>query len=322
MKDKIYYAVFFSVLLIIIFVGNLYQMKFTYWLYAGAVMVIFSFLKVDISGLGWFQKKKPAPVSNPGMSETAYQEIVAGYPDLNETEKKGYEKLCALCVGPDNESKVLQFISSLKDYRNDIDRHTTLNVLLDFLDESDIHFIMGLDWRSEVEDLDWRIRGAMKQNFNLEIDLPKLTDYPSDASVSFDHVFTDFDTPLRTRGFQMSFINEGSDSYHIIVHRITDKEEIVKSVEQIGYFYYDCLDDNDDFDRKTIYVTPPQKIAPKKNYLFIYLLIILLCPVFSFAVYKGYLKEGLSMSVVSILICNLIFYWIGIYGSIASWKKK
>ena len=270
-------------------------------------------------------KKNAPPASSPGMTEGDYQKVVAGYPDLKETEKSGYQKLCALCVGPDNRDKVMQFIGSLKDYTDDVDRRTTLNVVMEFLDDNDIHFIMGLDWRTGIEDLDWRIRGALKQNFDLEIDLPELTKYPSNASVNFDPVFSDFDAPLRKHGLQIGFINEGSDSYIILVHWISDKNEIVQSVEQIGYFYYDSIDNDEDIAKRAAVVAPPTlptRTPPKQNFWYIYLGIVLLCPVFSYAAYRGYLKDGLSLTVILVGSLNLLFYWFGINGLISSWKSK
>jgi len=256
------------------------------------------------------------------MTPSEYETIVAGYPALKETERKGYEKLCALCLGPNNQDKVLQYILTLKDYQNDVNKQTTLHILMDYLDDNDIHFIMGLDWRSAVEDLDWRIAGALKQNFGLELDLPKLTNYPPDASISFDHVFTDFDAALRNEGYQMSIVNEGSDGYNLLVHQIADKTAVEDAVKQIGYFYDDFTNYDVDYEREAAYVKPPQKITQKKESPIKYMIITLLCPFFTYIAYKGYLKEGVSLFVVLLLFCNLLFYWFGIYGLVLCWKER
>jgi len=73
----------------------------------------------------------------------------------------------------------------------------------------------------------------------LTIDLPKQQDYGNNVSVSFENVFKDFDQPLRKEGLQIGFIDTQSDEYVIFIHKIADRQKIEKSVQKIGYKYFE-----------------------------------------------------------------------------------
>lgn len=57
---------------------------------------------------------------------------------------------------------------------------------------------------------------------------------------------------------------------------------------------------------------PRQQTGPRNTWF--YIVMLLLCPIFTFAVYRGYRKEGLSMMVVLVAGINIVCYLIAIYG--------
>lgn len=70
---------------------------------------------------------------------------------------------------------------------------------------------------------------------------------------------------------------------------------------------------------------PPQLQRPQKaslRSLRVALVVLLLCPVFSYGIYKGYLKEGLSRSVVAIAFLNVLFYVFSLWGLLANPPRK
>ncbi|MDY3548396.1 hypothetical protein PG291_07265 [Riemerella anatipestifer] len=159
---------------------------------------------------------------------------------LNEVQKKSYKELIELCINLNpKKNNVIAFIEKLKNYDKDSGYYTTLNYVMDFLDDNRISFILRLDWKAGVEDLEWVLQSSLKENYNLSIDLPNKRDYEENASVSYGNVFEDFDKPIRQKGLQMGFIDTQSDEYIIVLHKIKDKEKVKKAINKIGYDYYE-----------------------------------------------------------------------------------
>lgn len=99
-------------------------------------------------------------------------------------------------------------------------------------------FIICLDWKQEITSLTHGVGQNLKENFDLQLELPQQEDYGNRASVSYDNVFKDFDKTLNQNGYQLSFIDTNSDQYVIVVHLIKDLDEVKSAVRKIGY---DCL---------------------------------------------------------------------------------
>jgi len=166
-------------------------------------------------------------------------------PDLSESQKNAFKELTDLCVyNQPNRSKIHGFIDNLKDYENDDEYLTTLNFVMDYLDDEEITFIMRLDWKAGVEDLEWQLSSNLSSNYNISADLPKAGNYPENTSVSQDRVFKDFDRVLRKNGLQLGFIDTDSDEYIVLLHKIQDKGHIEKVVLNIGYAYNEAPDLN------------------------------------------------------------------------------
>ncbi|OWW25457.1 hypothetical protein B4Q04_07510 [Zobellia sp. OII3] len=161
-------------------------------------------------------------------------------PDLNEAQKNGYKVLTEICINLNSKKKdVFGFIENLKNYDKDSEYFSTLNYVMDFLDDNRIPFILRLDWKAGIEDLEWLLKSSLKDNFNLTIELPNKSDYKENASIANDNVFEDFDKPLREQGLQMGFIDTQSDEYIIVLHKISEKEKVKKATNEIGYNYYE-----------------------------------------------------------------------------------
>lgn len=156
-----------------------------------------------------------------------------------ETQKEGYCELINSCIGESKKNELIVFIGNLNNYNEDSDYQSTLNFVMSHLDENNIHFIMSLDWKQEITDLEWRITSSLRDNFNTVVDLPNIEIYGEDASVSCKNVFKDYDSALRKNNFQLSFIDTNGDEYVIIVHRTEDKQLVNKAIKKIGY---ECLD--------------------------------------------------------------------------------
>lgn len=161
-------------------------------------------------------------------------------PFLNGVQKNAYKELTEMCINLNpKKNDVIEFIEKLKNYDKDSEYYTTLNYTIDFLNDNNIPFILRLDWKAGIEDLEWVLKSSLKDNFNLTIELPNESNYEEDASVSYDNVFEDFDKSLRKQGLQMGFIDTQSDEYIIVLHKISEKEKVEKAIKEIGYDYYE-----------------------------------------------------------------------------------
>lgn len=72
--------------------------------------------------------------------------------------------------------------------------------------------------------------------------------------------------------------------------------------------------------------TPTKRVSnhapPSKKSAPAFWIILLLCPVFTYIVYRGYSKDGFSAMVIIIAICNIGFYWFSISQLMAIAKNR
>ncbi len=140
-------------------------------------------------------------------------------------------------------------------------------------------------------------------------DFPNPINYGEKASVSYDNVFEDYDKPLRKKGLQIGFVDTQSDEYIIFIHSI-EKEDIIENlINDLGYNYYDLTDKK----RKNIIENEPVVKDKFDKSVFLFgLAVFILSLFFTYFVYRGYTKEGLSFMVICSAIVNFIFYYISI----------
>ncbi|SNR16221.1 DUF6630 family protein [Tenacibaculum jejuense] len=161
-------------------------------------------------------------------------------PLLTEKQKEAYRELVSLCVQEQSsKTNIVQFIETLKNYDNDEEYLTTFNYFLEFLENEDHNFIIRLDWKSEVEDLEWSLKSSLKQNYDEVLKLPKHQDYNANTTVSHEGVLEDYIKPLRLIGLQLGIIDTKSDEYILLLHKQEDKEKLKIAVEGIGYTYHE-----------------------------------------------------------------------------------
>ncbi len=181
-------------------------------------------------GLFDFFKNKTKDIdNNPTLTPLKLTDI--------KTQKEGYIKLANLCLSEKHKTAFFNLIDTLKDYNGDVKYMTTLNYVKEYLDKNSIHFIMALDWKQEIGDLNWRINSSLKDNFGDIVELPNPEVYGLNKSISYKNVFIDFDNAINKNGYKLGFINTDSDEYVIVVHKLTDEKEIENAINMIGYNY-------------------------------------------------------------------------------------
>lgn len=157
---------------------------------------------------------------------------------LSDSQKQAYQRLTECCVHNESDlRKISTFIETLGNYEGDADYLTTLNYFMEFLEKEQLNFMMSMDWKAGVEDLEWLLSTQLQRQYKLHLELPTPDQYDEMATVSVNDVFEDFDRVLRQNGLQLGFIDTQSDEYVAVLHRINDKEEVKEAVAGIGYGY-------------------------------------------------------------------------------------
>lgn len=182
--------------------------------------------------LDFFRKRRPV------ATETTPAEPVAKQP-LPAIEKEGYEELINLCVDPANRSEISGFVATLQDYKEDEEYLTTLNYVMEFVEQKDMNFILRFDWKENIIALEHRATAAAAANFDEMITLTI-----GNSDTSYKPIYESrhqeaLNKLLNAAGLQVGFIDTRSDEYVAIVHRIADREEAATAVNKTGHHYFD-----------------------------------------------------------------------------------
>ena len=153
----------------------------------------------------------------------------------NDHLRKGYETLIGCCLEPARRTDLLQFTEVLFEEEGELEAADALERFMSYLDNEGVHLLMGLDWKAQVQDLQWAITSALKMNYGASIELPSASNYPRSASVSTEGVFTDYDKAIRAEGFEMSFVATDSDMYVVVVHKSADRKTVGEAIELMGF---------------------------------------------------------------------------------------
>lgn len=318
--------IIYYILLVILFLISIYQVMgfefatesfrvYILKIWAIPILIFLAWSKKDFTGKVWCKiKKKEKTLQKPYLPEEKNsfntEDYISLLPELNKKEKQAYIDLTILCCPSKIQNKIIPFLEQLKDFSRDKEEYmSTLNYVIEYLDINNVFFIMSLDYKQDVETLAWVITTSLQNNFQHYVELPSINNYQN-MSVSFDNVFEEFDEPLRSIEYQMGFIDTESDEYVIIIHKVHQKKEIEKLINIIGYNYFDTQTDRRLLKPRYPFIIKKAKFDTIKVLFFLVMLI--LCPLFTFLTYKIFLDEGLSFIVVIQAVTNFFFYYISI----------
>ncbi len=160
---------------------------------------------------------------------------------IDNTEKEAYQELCALCVTDKQmEREINEFFETLENYEGDEEYYTILNFVMEFLEINDYNFIMRMDYKSDLENFEWLIKGVLQDNYkDINIEFPAYDKDDNYLTVSSDNVFENYSACLKEYNLQLGFIDTNSDEYVCIIHAIDDKKKVEKLVNDIGYEYFE-----------------------------------------------------------------------------------
>ena len=155
-REKIFYAVLIIAWCFAFAVWFTIGFPKAKWVLIGGGTLIYLYLKSTFTGLPWSRR-----LVKPDPAVKAKEEVQSDedFPLVSETERKGYIALAGLCLTEEMQKKLAPFFGTLKDYSDagpDWEYGSTLHCVMEYMEESHISFLMGLDWKQEVETLEWR----------------------------------------------------------------------------------------------------------------------------------------------------------------------
>lgn len=161
------------------------------------------------------------------------------YPPLSDDVKEGYHSIVHHCLHPKYQTEAHEFINQLVDYSYDEQYFSTFNYVLEYFQKKKWYCLQFFDWKQEVQDLEHFIQLAVTNHFETTVRLPHPSTYGTEASISSEGVFEDYDQKLRDIGLQLGCIDTDSDEYILVIHRIDDIEAIAQAALDIGMDYYE-----------------------------------------------------------------------------------
>ncbi len=231
MGNRLYFLIGLALLAGGYAAGYYYGLTAKYWFGYAGVLAFYAWCKKEFSGSPWWKRKIPPPPPRPEVP-------ALDLPPLPEAAKEGYKELVRRCLPLREQNWLFPYIDALEDHATDPE-YSTLNVIMNHLDEQECEWLLGLDRNAPLEDLEWRLSTALHDNYQLKVAFPPESDFPPQSAISSEGVLHAFDKPLREQGLQMGFIDSESDEYVIMVHRVADRDKVEKAVQQTGYGYFD-----------------------------------------------------------------------------------
>ncbi len=171
--------------------------------------------------------------------------------------KNGYLSLLDLLYHNSNKNdleKEILYVSTQRSdgryvggYTKDTDEFDSLSFSLDYFydiinysDSRRENFIPSLDCKATVEELNTLLEnslGGVLKGVNLPIEY----NYPENVSISHENILSDYQKVLNQYKIQMALLNDGSDTYYVLLHPLDKEHAVEKAVGDIGFDYSTTL---------------------------------------------------------------------------------
>lgn len=166
--------------------------------------------------------------------EAKIASVIANRKPLSKEKKAAYLNLTELCM-PDSHRKgqVRSLIEELKDYNDGEGYGTTYDEFRMFLNNKQIPFIITVDWKESIEELEAWVSDAVKENFEKTFRFDTGGKYNEESTVSDEGLIASFDQQLQKIGLQISMIETGGDEYQLIIHAVDAADEVLQAMKII-----------------------------------------------------------------------------------------
>lgn len=111
------------------------------------------------------------------------------------------------------------------------------HTLLDSLGQLDGLFVLSLDWKEGIEEYYAQINAALGER-SADVELPALDNYPPQRTVSYPNVFFATGKALSEAGMRQIFLQDGSDTYHLILIENSSRDDVVDCLNSSHLEYW------------------------------------------------------------------------------------
>lgn len=162
-------------------------------------------------------------------AEAERMEQTANLQPISAEKKEAYIALTEICM-PKNAKKkdVLALIDELKE------SETVFDTFRLYQNHHQIPFVISVDWKDAVGELNAWVSAAAKENFRKSFRFDLKGVYGDYSSLSDDGLFSAFDYQLRKIGLQLTIIETDGDEYQLIVHPPDDEKRVKEAMTKIG----------------------------------------------------------------------------------------
>lgn len=160
---------------------------------------------------------------------------VANRQPISAKKKAAYTTLTEICIANNPKKKeILSLIDELKEYNDDEEYGDTYDYFRLYMNHQHVPFIISVDWKEAVEELNGWVSAAVKENLNKSFQFNSEGKYEEDSTVSDDGLFAAFDYQLGKIGLRLTMIETDSDEYQLIIHPVHDREKVLEAMADIG----------------------------------------------------------------------------------------
>ncbi len=160
--------------------------------------------------------------------------------DKNSREKlfQAYSEFINLLVKDEYNKIILRNSIKYVILNREKDKHDILYDLYDMSYEEKIYFIVIIDWKEDIRELELQLYDVLNSNYpDIPVELPKASLYGENLGVCDNGVFDDYSNALRKKFLQLGFIKTDGDEYVVIVHKIDELNLVENIVSRMGFEY-------------------------------------------------------------------------------------
>lgn len=188
-----------------------------------------------------FKLSEPNPIQEIVQDITQTRKI-----SDNEFEK--FRKFIELLTNPKKANNILERLKS-----NTLEIETSeelepkeiffliLYEIIHDLANSENEFIVQIDSSYPLDEFRFIVEGLLKNN-NFQVELNNNYDLPSDYGITGTEVFRDFDKDLLRHQLKFGFIDAGYSDYIMFIHSISNTNEIIEVIKDLGFEYFGSED--------------------------------------------------------------------------------
>ncbi len=155
-----------------------------------------------------------------------------------DTLKNDYGKLSDFLIHGCPKERMDELFSNIeevksKDIKPNDQGFYYLTKLMDQQVKPEYFHFFNLDWKAGIEELYQHIQKRLVFN-DIKAELPKVSDYPENVTVSYTHVLKDYNFALNKVGLGLWFVRNPTDTYTLFIYRLDQADQTFWALSHVG----------------------------------------------------------------------------------------